>query len=155
MQSLLLFLPFALAMAAAGPLGCTVDHDSPEYSLGFYNHTAAQINGTRADWQVDGRSHYDEGGVLPPSIDKVSHQDPRPIPSRATVTWKTADGKSHSQQVAVGTLIPDPAKFSGTIYFVFDPDGSVRAVPLTYAEQWRFAEQRKMAVREIAREGQK
>lgn len=155
MQCLLLFLPLALGMAAAGPAGCSVAHESPEYSLGFYNHTAAQIDGSRVDWQVDGIAHFDGGGVLGPRSDAVSHQDPRPIPAEVTVTWKTVDGKAHSQRVAVAKLIPNPPTFSGTVYFIFDPDGSVRVAPLTYAERRRFAEQGKTAIREIAREGEK
>jgi hypothetical protein len=60
------------------------------------------------------------------------HQEFRPMPEKVTVEWKTADGNSHHQEVAVAKLVDQPATFSGTIYFRFNPDGTVTVVPLTY-----------------------
>jgi hypothetical protein len=111
-------------------VGCVVTSDLPEYSLGFYNDTGTQITDSRADWHADGIAHFDGGGVLSPGADKVSHRDPRPIPSKTTVTWKTVDGKAHIQEVEVAKLVADPPKFSGTIYFKFTADDHVTVIPL-------------------------
>lgn len=148
MQCQWCLLLIMLGGTSGGLAGCAVWHDSPEYSLGFYNDTANQIDDSRVDWRVNHIAHFDGGGVLVSEGEAVSHQDPRPIPAEVTVTWKTADGKAHSQRAAVAKLIRDPAKFSGTIYFKFTADGKVEVIPITYEEQDRVAAQGKSAIRE-------
>jgi hypothetical protein len=86
--------------------------------------------------------------VLSPDAEGASDAQPRPIPEKATVRWKTADGKAHGKDVEVAKLIADPPNFSGTIYFKFTADGSVAVVPLTYDEERRQAEHGKSALRQ-------
>ena len=135
------FLRVAFALVLGGPTGCALESDSPEYTMGFHNETTTRIADARVDWHERGVAHYDGGGELVPDQDKVSHQDPRPIPRNATVTWKTADGKAHSQEVEIARLIADPTKFSGTIYFKFLKDNRVSVVPMTYKEIEQMADQ--------------
>jgi hypothetical protein len=134
----------ALLTSCSGPPG------APEYSVGFYNDTPGELTETRADWRVNGIAHHDEAGVLSPGAEKASDEQPRPIPERATVTWRTADGKAHSKDVEVAKLIGDPSSFSGTVYFKFMADGNVAAVPLTYAQERQAAEHGKSALRDGA-----
>lgn len=124
----------ALLSVLGGFPGCGKGNGGPPYGMGFHNETTATITDTRVDWTSDRGAFNDGAGILAAGADGTTSSDPRPIPLKATVTWKTADGKPHSQVVEVANLIPEPAKFSGTIYFKFMSDGSVKVVPLTYTQ---------------------
>jgi hypothetical protein len=69
------------------------------------------------------------GGVLPPGI-YVGHGNPEyPIPTTATVEWRTEDGQMHRQEVEVRKLIPKG--FRGDIQFEIADDNTVavRVIP--------------------------
>jgi hypothetical protein len=135
---------FAVALLLILSLsGCSskIDGDvgGPEYSIGFFNATDGHISEARADWQTGGVAKQQEGGVMNAGADAVFHEQPRPIPQKATVSWRTSDTTMHHSDVEVSKLIADPATFSGTVYFKIAADGSVKVVPLTYEEIHRLA----------------
>jgi len=69
------------------------------------------------------------GGVLPPGI-YAGHGHPEfPIPSVATVEWRTEDGAMHRQEVEVKKLVPKG--FRGDIQFEIADDNTVtvRVIP--------------------------
>ena len=69
------------------------------------------------------------GGILPSNIwSKHMHPD-APIPSTATVEWRTEDGQMHRQDVEVKKLIPKG--FRGDIQFEIADDNTVtvRVIP--------------------------
>jgi len=128
--------------------GCDARKAEPGYSIGFYNDTDATLTNTRADWHANGAAHHEEAGFLSPHAEKASDGEPQPIPEKANINWKTADGKVHSREVEIAKLIANPRQFSGTIYFKFTADGGVTVVPLTYADERKAAEHGKSALQE-------
>ncbi len=69
------------------------------------------------------------GGVLSPGIWKLHGNPEYPIPSIATVEWRTIDGKMHRKDVEVKKLLPK--RFRGDIQFEISDDETVtvRFVP--------------------------
>jgi hypothetical protein len=69
------------------------------------------------------------GGVLSPGILKSHGHPDHPIPSTATVEWRTEDGQMHRQDVEVKKLVPKG--FRGDIVFEIADDNTVtvRAIP--------------------------
>ncbi len=69
------------------------------------------------------------GGILSPGIWKLHGHPEYPIPSTATVEWRTADGQMHHVDVEVKKLVPK--RFSGDIQFeIADDDNvTVRFIP--------------------------
>lgn len=124
----------ALAATLSCVVGCRLACGSPEYSMGFYDDTLTEITACRVEWQAGGHAEHEDLGILSPRETAVSHQQPRPIPAKATVKWKTADGKPHIQEVEIAKLIVNVPQFAGTIYFKFIADDRVIVVPMTYTE---------------------
>ena len=136
-----MLLPALLTLIIGGAAGC--QSNSPEYSVGFYNDNSALISGCRVDWAVDGEKRHELLGDVGAGGPAVTHSVLRPIPRTAKVTWETPDGKVHDSQVDVATCMPDPAHFSGTVFFKVMADGTVRVVPLTYDEIRRLSYEQK------------
>jgi hypothetical protein len=69
------------------------------------------------------------GGILSPGIWKLHGNPEYPIPSTATVEWRTEDGVLHHKDVEVKKLIPKG--FRGDIQFEIADDDSVtvRIIP--------------------------
>jgi hypothetical protein len=126
-----------LAIALGNGLGC--QSNAPEYSMGCSNDTPSLIGASRINWRIGTDDRHETFGYI--GVGTLGVKDPaqRPIPQTATVTWETADGKAHSQRVDVAKKMVAPAKFSGTIFFKFMPDGSVQVVPLTYDDIHRLS----------------
>jgi hypothetical protein len=137
MDFVFLLLPGLLAFVAGSAIGC--QSNSPEYSIGFYNDDPAMVTAGRVDWRIDGGDRHELMGRLAPAELAVSHSIQRPIPPTATVTWQTADGRTHSVKVDVAKNMADPRHFSGTVFFKILPAGTVRVVPLTYDEIRRLS----------------
>ena len=134
----------SVTLAAAS---CSRRSNAPEYSLGYYNDTGAQITDVRSDWHAGGAAFHDEAGVLGVGgSGKASHEQPRPIPEKAVISWKTADGGAHAKEVAVAPLLDHPETFTGTIFFKFTVAGDVKVVPMTYARRDQLAAQGKPAI---------
>jgi hypothetical protein len=134
----------SLVLAA---VSCNRLSGPPEYSFGYYNDAGAEITDVRSDWRAKGTAYHDEAGILGVGgSGKASHEQPRPIPEKATVAWKTADGTGHSKDVAVVEAVVDPSNFSGTIFFKFTAAGDVKVVPITYAQRDQLAAQGKPAI---------
>ncbi|MDB5330320.1 MAG: hypothetical protein JWP03_1471 [Phycisphaerales bacterium] len=136
-----------LAMLAGG-LGCGGDPFAnrprtrvPHYALGFANATGAAVDEVKLDWTADGMDLHDGAGFLSPSPDatKESNEAPDPIPPKATLSWLTADGQKHKQELEVASRVPDIAHFSGTVWFKITPDQSVRVIALTKDEMLQRA----------------
>ncbi len=69
------------------------------------------------------------GGVLSPGL-YAGHGHPEyPIPTVATVEWRTADGQLHHKDVEVKKLVPK--RFRGDIQFEISDDDAVtvRIIP--------------------------
>jgi hypothetical protein len=69
------------------------------------------------------------GGIIIPRSEKGHGHPQYPIPTTATVEWRTEDGQMHRKEVEVKSLVPK--SFSGDIVFEID-DGNnvtVRTVP--------------------------
>jgi hypothetical protein len=45
---------------------------------------------------------------MDPGADAVFSDEPRPIPQKATVSWKTGDGMVHHQEVEVSGSVENP-----------------------------------------------
>jgi hypothetical protein len=126
---------------------CNRPRSAPEYSFGYYNDTGVEITDVRLSWLANQVTHQDGAGVLGTGgSGAASHEQPRPIPEKATVAWKTADGTGHSKDVAVVEAVVDPSNFSGTIFFKFTAAGDVKVVPITYAQRDQLAAQGKPAI---------
>jgi hypothetical protein len=93
---------------------------SVQYAVVLRNSTSEELDEVHVSYG-DFRSI---GGVLPPGIEKGEGGVPVPIPDRALVTWRDAQGKLHSVAVPVKSVLPGAFR-SGEIYFDIQPDGSV------------------------------
>lgn len=69
------------------------------------------------------------GGILPPAIDSMHMQPDQPIPTTATVEWRTEDGQMHRQEVEVKKQVPKG--FRGDLQFEIADDNTVtlRVIP--------------------------
>lgn len=117
--------------------------DEPEYSLGFYNDTPGRITDARADWNADGTPHHESGGVMNAGVEALFHEEPRPIPKSAVVSWVSLDGTKHTDVIDIAKHVLEPRRFSGIIYLKIRADGVVDVVPLTYSERSRLAAEQK------------
>ena len=101
--------------------GCNVE----EYNISIRNTGSAPI--TEAHVIYDG--FRSAGGNIQPGGGGVHLLPDYPIPDRATVEWRTADGQTHRTEVEVRKLIPKG--FRGDIQFGIAEDNTVtvRVVP--------------------------
>ncbi|HVU39180.1 MAG TPA: hypothetical protein VHC95_12675 [Opitutales bacterium] len=101
---------------------CTSMSTVPQYSFVFTNATGAELRQVRC--QNESGFHA-SAGYLAPDPAKAAHDEliPDPIPGEVTVTWQTADGQNHSQQIAIKSQLP--VNFSGEVVLTFTPDGKV------------------------------
>lgn len=67
------------------------------------------------------------GGVLSSGAYSVHLCPEYPIPSQATVQWRTEDSVMHKQEVAVKSKLPP--RFEGEIYFEIDGSNNVTVIP--------------------------
>ena len=141
MDFFFLLLPALFALVVGGTVGC--QSNSPEYSVGFFNDGSSLITDGRVDWRIGSTDRHELLGNVGSEGWKVTHSVLRPIPDVATVTWQTADGRTHRANVDVAKKIADPRHFSGTVFFKILADGTVRVVPLTYDEIRRLSYERK------------
>lgn len=77
---------------------------------------------------TDANVQYDDfrslGGIVSPGYGK-SHQNPNyPIPEKATIEWRTEDGKLHQKEVEVKRHVP--RNFRGDIQFEIDDNNEVK-----------------------------
>jgi hypothetical protein len=116
------------------PANAPVVHE-PRYAWEFRNDTDVDIHGVGmlADTHESagaGDLAVGHGGAREsPGLD--------PIPARATIRWRTADGRHHEQEVEIAGRIADPKHFGGTIYFIYRRDGTWTVVPITDDEAIR------------------
>jgi hypothetical protein len=127
-----MLLPALLTFIIGGVVGC--QSNSPEYSIGFFNDNPDLISASRVDWRIGGNDRRELLGNVGSHGWKVTHSVLRPIPPTVTVTWQTADGRTHNAHVDLAKTMADPVHFSGTVFFKVMADGSVRVVPLMYDE---------------------
>lgn len=119
--------------APAAPAG---DAHGPDHQEGYYNATQNEIFDAIIYWSVGDR-HDAHGYFLLPALGTklvVSAVDP--IPDRATILWKTADGAAHRSEVKVANAIPDLKAFRGTVWYKFT-ENNVEVVPISYIEEDR------------------
>jgi hypothetical protein len=109
---LLLFLPFLL-MA-----GCQSVPKVQEYSIAVKNGTSAPI--LEVDVRFDKFSSG--GGYLRPGVSKTYELVPFPIPEKATVYWKSKDGKSHEKTVEVMSAIPKGFNAGDISFTIFEDE---------------------------------
>lgn len=111
----------------------------PEYDWGFYNATTKPLNEVAIDCVINGIAYHDgDPDPLPPDLkhegdSTIRTWGPDPMPARVTVSWRTADGKKHKQDVEVASTIQDLGHFTGIVYFKFTPEGGVKVVPIPQA----------------------
>ncbi|HZL37065.1 MAG TPA: hypothetical protein VFC78_17225 [Tepidisphaeraceae bacterium] len=109
-----------------------------DYDYWFYNGTKITIDNATMRWKANGRAQMVGGSILHPGGKSGSgNPDNFPVappPKKATVTWQTKpDGKEHQQDIEIAKLVPEGAKFSGTIWIKFTDKG-VKVVVLTFDE---------------------
>lgn len=95
-----------------------------------YNVVIKNVGTRRVDKaQVIYGQFRSAGGVLSPGIWKLHGNPDYPIPSTATVEWRTEDGEMHRQDVEVKRLVPNG--FRGDIQFEIADDNTVtvRLIP--------------------------
>lgn len=111
------------------------------YAWGYFNTTKTNLDDVQISYPWRTQTMKSGAGFLPPcgphDLGKRESIGFDPIPETVTVTWKTADGERHRQEARVASAIPDLAHFSGTVYFIFVNDGTVKVVPITHDEQER------------------
>jgi|SRR5665213_1121774 len=118
-----------------------------DYDFGFYNGTKVKIDKETMRWKANGRAQMIGGSVLDPDAKSgSSNPDNFPVappPKKAIVTWQTKpDGKEHRQEIEIAKLVPEGAKFSGTIWIKFTDKG-VKVVVLTFDEMEQMARDHK------------
>ena len=109
-----------IAAAATLLLVLTCSEPAQPYNVAVKNATSARFQ----DAVVSFGEFRSLGGSLPPGSHTRQGPIPYPIPDRATVTWRTADGVSHSKEVAVRPTVP--TDFRGSIFFDVVEGGDVR-----------------------------
>ncbi|MGA7617087.1 MAG: hypothetical protein WBX15_18120 [Thermoanaerobaculia bacterium] len=84
---------------------------TPTYNVVLRNATAEKITGAHVSYA----GFRSVGGVLVPGAMARQALVQKPVPQKAKVEWRTADGQLHVKEVAVKTAIPE--RFSGDITF--------------------------------------
>lgn len=144
MQFILRFSAALLTVILAdAETGCHRSAELPQYKMAFVNATSGHISDARADWVVGGVASEAEAGQENPGVSKVELLRPQSVPRKTTVSWRTADGVGHRQEVEVERLVPDPSRFGGTIFFKITENGKVTVVPLTDDQMLNLSMQHK------------
>ena len=114
----------------------------PDYAMGYANRTKGTLSDVGAHWKWKGQDYEWGGGEFGLGTIKQYHGAPDPIPASALVTWKTPDGKQHSQTVEVAEKIPNISWWAGTIWFKITDNG-VEVIPLSDQEMHKLAQAQK------------
>jgi len=106
------------------------------YDIGFRSVGKGNLDEVELRWAANGRDYMAGAGFLSPGGTKTNGltNHPPPIPEKATLTWKSPDGKHHKEEVAIRALVPDPNHFYGTIWIKFMPDGTPKVKPMSWDE---------------------
>jgi hypothetical protein len=135
-----------LAFWFSGCHGTPPQEPQTGYEFGFFNATGQELGPQTLDWQTGGVPHRTGGAILVPGGGATRFYDsPLPMPEAATVSWTTADGRPHKQEVQIAKSLPKGKEFAGTIWLKFTDEGVV-VVPMTYEERHRLALEKKPTV---------
>src|SRR6185437_14110786 len=80
---------------------------SPRYSFGFSNAMRERIDDVELKFVAAGHEYLIQPGVLIVEARKEWYGMPDPIPARGTVSWRTADGTIHHEEIAVADRVKD------------------------------------------------
>lgn len=129
------YLTLALALGTFSQRGM----NGASYDIGFRTVGKTNLNEVQVRWKYKGREHLAGAGFLTPggtANDEIAAPQP-PLPEKVMVSWKSADGKRHQQELAVRSRVNDPDHFHGTIWIKFN-DAGVKVVPLTDEQMRRM-----------------
>src|SRR5690606_4117607 len=104
---------------------------TPAYGIGVKNATKITFDDVAIEYPTEnGEMYRATFGVLVEGRYNKRSFEPNPIPQRATVSWRTPDGKLHKRDVVVADRVPDIRSFKGTVWFKISAE-DVTVVPMT------------------------